>query len=235
MRYPLSLLALLCCNPTLADEATATQLTLGWDNHYVTQGRDNLSSGGIAWSGLYHSRGGLGAFALFGRADSVNYAELDVGLEYGFNLFESLEANIGIQRLEFYGDDRANDNEVYAYLAYQGLSWLTPSINYTYATEASGYFVELSLHSHWQANEQLTLTPYVTQGFDFGYVSQAHDGRNQLQFGVEACYSLTPSLSASLHLSYSIAQADIKQQAKEEEWRGDLDQSYAGLYLEWQF
>ena len=63
-------------------------------------------------------------------------------------------------------------------------------LNYTYATEASGYFVELSLHSHWQVNEQLTLTPYVTQGFDFGYASQTHDGPNHLQFGVEACYSL---------------------------------------------
>ncbi len=235
MRYPLLLLTLLCCNPLLADEATETQLMLGWDSRYVSEGRDNLSAGGIAWSGIHHSRDGLGAFVLFGRADSVNYAELNAGVEYCFNPLESVEAGVGMQRLEFYGDERAHDNEVYAYLAYQGLSWLTPSINYTYATEASGYFVELSLHSHWQVNEQLTLTPYVTQGFDFGYASQTHDGPNHLQLGVEACYSLTPSLVASLHLSHSIAEDDIKQQAQEEDWHGDLDQSYAGLHLEWQF
>ncbi|BCV38584.1 hypothetical protein TUM17377_39120 [Shewanella chilikensis] len=235
MRYPLLLLTLLCCNPLLADEATETQLMLGWDSRYISEGRDNLSAGGIAWSGIHHSRDGLGAFVLFGRADSVNYAELNAGVEYCFNPLESVEAGVGMQRLEFYGDERGHDNEVYAYLAYQGLSWLTPSINYTYATEASGYFVELSLHSHWQVNEQLTLTPYVTQGFDFGYASQTHDGPNHLQFGVEACYSLTPSLVASLHLSHSIAQDDIKQQAQEEGWHGDLAQSYAGLHLEWQF
>ncbi|WP_206194437.1 MULTISPECIES: hypothetical protein [Shewanella] len=219
--------------PALA--TTDNQPTIGfniaWDNHYISEGRNNLDKGGIVWGVASFEQEDLAVYAVVGRADQVHYIEWNAGLEYTLHLHDDVDATIGYQRLEFYGDERASDNEFFSSLTYNGFSWLIPAINYTFATEAGGYFVELSLHSPWEINEQLTLTPYVVQGVDFQYSSEQHDGANHFQFGLEAEHQISDSMSLSAHISHSIAQEDIKQQASTDGIQGSLDQTYAGVYL----
>ena len=204
---------------------------IAWDNHYISEGRDNLDKGGIAWGVASFEKDNLAIFVVAGRADQVHYIEWNAGLEYTLSIHDDLDATFGYQRLEFYGDERASDNEFFSSLTYNGFSWLVPAINYTFATEAGGYFVEVSLHNPWEINEQLTITPYVVQGFDFQYSSEQHDGANHFQFGLEAEYQLSDSMALSAHISHSIAQDDIKQQASDDSVQGNLDQTYAGVHF----
>ena len=208
---------------------------LGWDSKYISEGRNNLDKGGIYWATAAIQKDNLNVYATVGRGDSQHYTEWNFGIEYGFDLTENLSGSVGYQRLEFYGDERAHDNELFSSLEYTAVEWLIPSVSYTYSTEAAGYFIEVSLHSNWELAPGFTVSPYVTQGFDFQYVTEEHDGANHFQFGVEAEYQLPNNLVLSGHISQTIAQEDIKLEARNNGTLGDLDETYAGIHLSWSF
>jgi len=210
-------------------------LDLGWDSKYVSEGRNNLDKGGIFWSTAAVQHGNLNLYATLGRADDQDYTEWNFGLEYVIDLSDTVEAIVGYQRLEFYGNERANDNELFSSLTYSGIECLTPSIAYSYATEAGGYFVEVSLHSSWELLENFTLTPYVTQAFDFQYVTEDHNAPNHFQLGIETEYQLNEQVVLSGHISHTIVQEDIKLEAKAGGVESSLDQTYAGVHLTWNF
>lgn len=233
----LATLSLVAVHPAFAADETQTNIGLhwGWENHYVTEGRNNLEKGGIAWAAASVERNNMVFFAVVGRADQVHYTEWNAGLEYTLALRDDIEATLGYQRLEFYGAERASDNEFFSSMTYRGIDWFVPAVNYTYATEASGYFVTFSAHSPWEINSQLTLSPYVQQGFDFGYSSDTHNGANHVQFGLETQYQYCDNLGILAHISHSIALDDIKQQAAVNNQQGSLNETYAGVSLAWDF
>ncbi|MEL4282074.1 MULTISPECIES: hypothetical protein [Shewanella] len=221
--------------PAATTAPWAANLDLGWDSKYVSQGRNNLAEGGIYWLNASVQYGNLTTYALVGRGDSQAYTEWNIGLEYALNLSEHLEANLGYQRIEGYSSSRCQDNELFAELAYTAAPWLVPSVSYVYSTEAAGYFVELSLHSYWQLSESFTLAPYITQGLDFKYRTEEHNGRNHLQFGLEANYDLADNMSLSGHISHSIAQDDIELEAAANGDFSSQDQTYAGVHFNMSF
>ncbi|MCL1051306.1 hypothetical protein L2755_16980 [Shewanella abyssi] len=208
---------------------------LGWDSNYISEGRDNLDKGGIYWATAAVQTESLSLYATVGRGDSQDYTEWNFGIEYGFNLTDNLAGSVGYQRLEFYGDERSFDNELFGVLEYAAVDWLVPSVSYTYSTEAAGYFVEVSIHSNWDLAESFTVSPYITQGFDFQYVTEEHDGANHFQFGVEAEYEMPNHWVLSGHVSRSIAQEDIKLEARNNNTKGSFDETYAGIHLSWSF
>lgn len=208
---------------------------LGWDSKYISEGRDNLSNGGIYWATAAIQKDNFNIYATVGRGDSEHYTEWNFGIDYSFNLSEHLVGNVGYQRLEFYGNERANDNELFSSIEYTQFDWLVPSLSYTYSTEAAGYFVEFTVHSDWALTESFTISPYITQGFDFQYVTEEHNGANHLQFGIEAEYVLINHWVLSGHISHSIAQEDIKLEARENGNSSGLDETYAGMHLSWSF
>ncbi|MGL5360810.1 MAG: hypothetical protein ACRDBI_14030, partial [Shewanella sp.] len=156
----------------------AFSVDIGWDSRYVSQGRNNLQHSGIYWLNTAAQYGNLTTYAILGRGANQAYTEWNLGLEYALKLSEHLEANVGYQRIEGFSESRCQDNELFANIAYNRSPWLVPSISYVYATEAAGYFIEASLHSYWQLSERVTLTPYITQGFDVKYATPEHNGRN---------------------------------------------------------
>lgn len=207
-------------------------LDAGFDSKYISEGRNNLESGGIAWTTASLHKNGLTAYATMGRGTDQHYIEWNFGLEYGFNLSENIEASLGYQRLEFYGNERDQDNELFSTFVYTGVEWLAPSISYTYSSEANGYFVEASLHGHWNINNSFSISPYVTQAFDFKYATKEHDGANHIQFGVESEYLLADSITVAVHVSHSVAQNDIKRENSDS---SDLDQTFLGGHITWVF
>ncbi|GIU47331.1 hypothetical protein TUM4438_26220 [Shewanella sairae] len=208
---------------------------LGWDSKYISEGRNNLDKGGIYWATAAIQKNNINVYATVGRGDSQHYTEWNFGIEYGFDLTDNLSGSAGYQRLEFYGDERAHDNEIFSNLEYTAVDWLVPSISYTYSTEAEGSFVEASLHSNWELAQGFTVSPYLTQAFDFKYTTEDHDGANHFQFGVEAEYLLPNNLVLSGHISHTIAQEDIKLEAHNNGVTGNLDETFAGLHLSWSF
>ncbi|MBT1445139.1 hypothetical protein KJI95_11470 [Shewanella sp. JM162201] len=229
MRAAVLMLSVLAA-PAMA-QGPEYELALGWDSKYVSEGRDNLGRGGIGWAVLAASFGNLTPYAVVGRADSEAFTEWNFGLEYALELMPDLDAHVGIQQVETYADERLSETELFAELAWHRIDWLIPSVAYTYSFETSGYFVELSLHSNWHIGEQFTLSPYITQGLDYQYVTEAHNGRNHLQFGLEAEYMLSDSLAVSGHISRSIAGHDIELEMGDEA----RDETFAGIHLHWSF
>jgi len=219
----------------MADDQPIMALDVAWNDHYISQGRNNLANGGIVWGVASVAQDNLVAFAVAGRATQVHYIEWNAGLEYTLQLHDEVDLSLGYQRVECYGAERTSDNEFFSSLTYNGIRWLVPTINYTFATEAAGYFVELSLHSPWDINERLTLTPYLVHGVDFQYSSEQHNGANHVQFGLEVLYQLTANLTVSAQLSRTIALEDIKLQARTENHQGSLDTTYTGVHIGWTF
>lgn len=217
--------------PTQNMTPLALALDLGWDSKYISQGRDNLQNGGIYWMNVSVQYNNLTTYALVGRGDNQAYTEWNIGFEYTLNLAEQLEATLGYQRIEGFSNNHYQDNELFGELAYTAAPWLVPSVNYVYSTEAAGYFVEVSLHSYWNVTDRFALTPYITQGFDFKYRTENHNGRNHLQFGLEASYQITVDIHLIGHISHSIAQSDIEQEAAESGDFSSQDQTYAGIHL----
>ncbi|AQS35403.1 hypothetical protein Sps_00183 [Shewanella psychrophila] len=221
--------------PSNEQDKIQVVLDIGWDSKYVSEGRNNLDNGGVTWGTVAVQDGDFTGYVTGGRADSQDYTEWNFGLEYAILLSDTVEVSLGYQRLEFYGTERCSDNELFSTLTYHYQDWLVPSLAYTYSTEAGGYFVEASIHSPWELLHGLTLTPYITQAFDFQYVTEDHDGINHFQFGIEAEWLINNQLALSGHLSHTLAQEDIKLEARADGNEASLDQTYAGIHLTYRF
>lgn len=235
MKCVIAALSLLAASSAFASNDSETMVYMDWESHYVSEGRNNLPHSGIVWSGLEHTDGAWLWYERQGFGDSRNFVELNLGFMYQFSLPADFALATGYKRLEFFGNERCSDNELSAELSYTGVDWLTPNLAYTYATEAHGAFVEFSLTGNWPVTEHLTISPYILQGWDMGFASLHHDGRNNFQFGVEAAYDITAQLNLALQLSRSIGQGDIEQQAREEDCIDHPNQTFGGIALSYRF
>ena len=67
----------------LTSASLATELDIGYDSKYVSEGRNNLPEGGIIWVNLSHPiTDALSLNVAYGEGESSIYNELNVGLEY---------------------------------------------------------------------------------------------------------------------------------------------------------
>lgn len=220
-----------CCCVGYSHAESDTTIYVDGESKYISEGRNNLPSGGIVWSGIDYQNGSLLLFERQGVATNEDYIEFNGGIGYQLQL-DDWQLIGTYTRLEFFGDERCHDNELAASIEYQAIEWLTPTLVYTHATEANGGFLEFTLTGHWPLSDMVELSPYVTQGWDFGFATAAYNGRNNLQFGVISELQLSPQLAMALHLSRSIAQQDIKHE------QGDqcqTQETFGGVMFSYQF
>ena len=190
-------------------------LTPSWQNKYVTEGRNNLDTGGIFSldASTRWSNWSIGAW--FAQGDSEAYQEVNMYIEYTFDL-HSIESNVSFTHLIF-PQENENDNEISIGLSYPHLGYVLPSIDYTWSSQADGGFLEISLSSDLSlAQSKITLTPYILQAFDFGYATSDHDGPNNLQVGVGTNLQINNYLSFNLDLNHSWAQNDIDREGMDD-------------------
>jgi len=194
---------------------------LSYESKYVSEGRNNLEDGGLF---SFESCFGIDGFefgAWFAIGETVNYQELNVSGEYLYEL-AGFDICVGYTRLEFLKDSES-DNEINAGVAYTAFPWLIPSLNYVYSTEAEGSFVEISIMSEISIlQERLTISPYIMEGFDFGYVTEEFDGQNNLQLGIEIAVSATDQIQITGYIAHSWAHEDVRRE-------GLGDQTWAGI------
>ena len=201
----------LCSLAHAASEAPTYNMTLLSESKYISEGRDNLEDsallsieGTAEWQGAT-----LGLWYATGESEA--YDELNVFIEYGFEL-GIVDASLGYTRLEFLEDD-GHDNEISVGIAINSLAWLTPALDYVYSTEADAGFLEVSLRAEFKlCKEGPTFEFYVLEGFDFGYASDDYDGSNNVQAGIEFSAALTNRLSLVGSLAHSWALEDVKKE-----------------------
>ncbi|WP_019530085.1 hypothetical protein [Dasania marina] len=212
-----SALLFLCTMPAIAEASAIddSQVTfegrLAKHSRYIAEGRDNVDGKDLYSLEAFAHWQSLTATLWYGQGSHDPYQELKVGLEYGFD-WAGTEFTVGYTRLTFLGSNE-NDNEFSVGVVFEDIFSIVPSVDYVYATEASGAFVELSLRSIFEFKEQgISIEPYVTEGFDLGFATQKHDGPNNLQLGVDITYQLSGSTAIFANINQSWAQKDVQRE-----------------------
>lgn len=215
---------LLIENQALAEaDVPVFTLTSAWQNKYVLEGRDALGDGGLATVEGSAELNGFTAALWYGVGTGESYQELNASLEYGLSL-GAVDAYLGYTRLEFLKYDE-KDHEITFGLAVNNIPWVTPALDYVYSTELDGAFVGLSLGSEFGFyGDRLILQPYILQGLDFGYASSEHDGKNNIQVGIELSLALSQRTQLIGSIAHSWAQKDV-----ENDGLGDISWASIGL------
>ena len=210
------LLAMISSSSVIADSDADVQFSVSavWVNKYVSEGRDNLDSGGLFSLELSSIWQQITFGGWFANGDTESYQEVNLYLIYEYELF-MMDSYISYTRLEFPKDDE-KDNEFAAGLAYSEYQYLTPSADYTWSTEADGGFLELTLSSLVEfQNPDIAFIPYLTQAFDFGYATSDYNGPNNFQIGVEALIEFDSQIVLSLNVNHSWAQEDVERDGED--------------------
>jgi predicted porin len=143
------------------------------------------------------------------------------------------EISVAYTHLRYFSDD-AHDNEVGLGLEYGALPWnLAASALGYYSFEAEGTFFELGLNGEYEIKPWLTLSPNLVFGINSGYISDGHNGANNLEMGLVAEIPLSDRLSLYMNGSYNFAiNSDPDQYAGDE----SLDNFfYGGVSLTYSF
>lgn len=181
-----------------------------WDSKYVSEGRNNLDDGGLLSLELTATWDSVSAGLWLADGTDSGYNELNLFIEYGFSI-GTADAYVGYTRLEF-PDDDASDHEFSGGISWPVFESSEFAINYVHATESDGGFLDLVLS--WEAqqtNEDLAISPYLSQSYDFGYASVQHDGRNNIQIGINTDWSVSENCNIMGTLAHSWAQNDVKR------------------------
>ena len=201
--------------------------TVLWESRYVDSGRDDLEDSGIFWGEIAGAYGDFLIGAWLGVADSEHYEELNLFAAYGIQIGQ-VAVEVGYTRLEF-DPDSGSDDELSIEAEVEVLGGFVVGVAGVYSFEAQGNFVEVALaYPILFHEERLLLAPSVHAGFDYDYRSEAYDGLNHIQIGVDAEYELTDRYTLIGYVAHSFAQDDVE--------RDDLgDVSWFGIGLNAQF
>lgn len=204
--------------------ALSGELDVGYDSRYISEGRNNIVDGGIAWIQLSHElASSMSLVGLYGAGN--DYDELNLSLVYSKTVSE-VDYYISFTRLEFF-QDNLNDNELGLGAAYAFSTYVpfTMAVDAVYSTDAAGAFVELSLATDVVIKPDLTLRPYIKAGLDFGYASANKKGHNHSALGAVFTFSQSDSLSFNFLLEHTIAGSHVQRETNQK------NQSWFGLHL----
>ena len=196
---------------TLGFEGLIAQSTLNnlvisysnsYDSKYVSEGRCNLASGGLASFNTDISFHWLDINMWYGTGFDTGYRELQFSAGLSLDLSD-IGMSFGLTDLSFL-HDYSKDQEFYGELSYNKFDWVTPTIVNVYSFEAEGSFLELILEFNIPVkNERLGLTPFLLEGFDLGFVEETVC-LNNFQMGVELSYQLINNLSINAYVASSL-------------------------------
>ncbi|MDU0355205.1 hypothetical protein RS130_16025 [Paraglaciecola aquimarina] len=118
-----------------------TELSVGIDSKYVTEGRNNLSLGGIFWTNInYATSENWALHVTYGVSTDakVSYDELNVTIAYQ-NTVNEVNYVIGLTQIKFF-KDKTSDTEIsFETIAYQD-NFISPYISVVYSMLQAGFF-----------------------------------------------------------------------------------------------
>lgn len=197
--------------PTLPETAVSQT----WVSKYVSQGRNNLETGGLSSFEASATLGNVTTAFWYGTGSETDYSEMSLAFEYGLELLGK-EAYVSYARIAFPEDDES-DNEIGAGLSLDAIGSFTPALDYYHSTGAEGGFLELSLTSEKNyLNGDLVVESYLVEGVDFGYASAEHDGANHLALGVNMNLTLNDNFELFASAEQTFAQEDITREGGED-------------------
>ncbi|MDX1804097.1 MAG: hypothetical protein R3292_08445 [Alcanivorax sp.] len=176
----------------------------------MAQGRDQLASGGLYTLQLDLAEGDWGAGLWQGWGDQANYQESDAYLQYA-PVFGRLEPFLSLTRLRF-GPQGDYDTEVAGGGEWHLTPWLLPGVEATYSRQSDGSFVLLTLRAEKALTPTLEAGARLSQGLDYGYASNGHDGANHRQLDLALTWHWQTRLSFYLGGHHSWAGEDVRRE-----------------------
>ena len=185
---------------------TSFNAALAYDSKYVSEGRDNLEEGGIGsvtaeWAAPTDGDGEVVFSGWYAEAIDDAYSELNLGVSYGWSL-EKLDIGIGYTWLDFAEDDET-DNEISLELGTSLHDDYNVGAAFTYSTEAEGTWIDLEISKEF-VQDKFAYSPYLLLGINAGYVSDEHDGLNNLQMGLHIATELSDGFELGGYIAYTI-------------------------------
>jgi len=210
----------------LTTASQATELNAGFGSRYVSEGRNQLSSGGIYWVGAVHNINenmSLGIAYGLGSDSTANYDELNLSAVYS-NSAASFDYTLAYTRLEFFKDN-ASDDELSLSIAYTEIALFTPLSNLVYSVAADGAFIDIGGEKEFQINRDFLITPYILVAYDFGYANGQEEGYNHTSIGVSLNYIVSENISITALAENNIGGSIIQREGAK------TDQFHSGIYL----
>lgn len=185
-----------------SDSVIAAAISVAWDSRYVSEGRDNLDGDSLFGTAVELGWRGFTLGAWYGFSPDGPYDEFNAFLEYGFKLGE-FECYLGYNHLQFTSAG-THDNEVGAGIAYTGFDCgIVPAVDWYFSFDAGGSIIEFSLVREFEVVPWLVLEPAVVFGINEGYVSDGHDGANQIAATLSATVPVSDNVELGAYLSYN--------------------------------
>jgi hypothetical protein len=179
-------------------------LHASWESRYVSEGRDNLGGDGLIVGSLEATFDPLTLGLWYGNGPEADYDELQAFVAVSWS-WKDLEWYVAYNHLQFLSDD-TNDNELGVGVVWSGLPWeMTFGVDAYHSFDAEGSFFELAVAREFGISEKLSVEPYLVFGINSGYISDGHEGPNNIALGVEGTYAFNESFSAMAHMSYNWA------------------------------
>ncbi|MGJ8697571.1 MAG: hypothetical protein ACSHYF_14735 [Verrucomicrobiaceae bacterium] len=212
-------------------EVVETQVRLGWESRYLSEGRDSLGGDSLFTSSIELGSEYVAGGIWYGFSPDQGYDELQLSL--------TLARSIG--DVDFYGGythlrfpfDGTFDNEIGAGVSWSGLHLeVELAADFYYSFDADGYFAELTASREFSLSDRLAINVSIPIGMNQNYVSDGHDGFNNLAVRLGAEYALTDSVSLTVHGVYNWALG------REATLAGDdllIDFFHGGVGMRWAF
>ena len=196
---------------------------LGYHSRYIAaEGVSGVDHGGIGTLDLelvQETEAGdfaVGIEHLNGTA--VNFRETAFWAGYERVLADAVTASLSWTRIkEEERDDNLYYSEYTAAFFYNGWDRITPGVEYIYTTNTNGGLLALILESEIEIGG-LTLAPYVTAKFDYGYATEDYDGLNHIEAGIAWSRPLPKDVEMTIYAAYLSAQENLR--------RDDEDNNY---------
>lgn len=213
-----------------SEEELPYHLHFLWESRYVSEGRDNLSGGGLASVASEIDFGLLTFSPWYARGYDSDYDELSLNFILGFKPNENIELYAGYAHLQFFRDG-LHDNEIGAGIVLTYLDWADFFATGTYSFDAGGSFIETGLSREFVLFDRLTLKAIGLLGINAGYIADGHDGANNLQLSVEASYKINRRWDFTLFAGYSLAIGEEPGRYAGDETLYDFFWSGAGMIV----
>ena len=177
-----------------------------WESRYVTEGRDNLAGNGIASIATEVNYKNFAVIPWAAKGISSDYSELNLNAIYTAHLSERIEMYVGYNYIKAREDGiDAHDNELSLDVAYFYADDIQLLSSVYHSFDASGTFLDMAVKKDFYINDLLSVDIQSGVGFNAGYVSDGHNGVNNVKFTANLSYRLFNQLALYTYTSYSIA------------------------------
>lgn len=189
-------------------ESLDVSVNLRHDSKYVTEGRDNLTAGGLRTALIQANENGVTMLASIAEGTKGDYQEINYGIEWAWT-GRVYEGYLGYTRLKFEQNGQDSKDSKTTFGINTRHSAIRLAADAIYSKRAKGYFVELSARKDWTIKKSVIYAS-AAAGIDHDYASTDHHGENHYQINLGTILPMNQHYAFDAYASRSFAGKGIE-------------------------